>query len=865
MDIDKYLKQLQQDLNNQLTDLGIEDKTKSFQNKKLCPYCAAELLADADFCPYCGNEISNEEPEKQDRQKEKETPKVEFQSIYKLQRYTELEEETKSKIGTFERIYQQTYELETGKRLVSKFSEGYEVLDFASLVNLLASAIEAELKASVLPFMRKEYGKNYFFTRNGQTICLKEKFLSLRAYQSCLFHDCDNHLGLEKYGLKFHRVWESLKVLDEIIPIRNKADHTENIDEETFFKFYEYVYTFFEEYMNELILLKINMKDSLSPDQEEMKKSFNTENEFPWQKIFSDKTLSAEDKAYLNSLAEDDEEYTFEDESWDEIVPSKKKGIIITNTRFLAQKFFDKDTINIDGEEIDCYKIIGYYLRDFIEKIDSYTYYKLVDITFEDTTDFKSWQSYARILNKTYDEVAKNDEPIGLFIIGGNDVIPMPQVLNPLNDGSLSEKYLEADMLYAYYDEHIKSLTFENGQVDALALMKQKPRFWVGRLPLENGLVEDDFTNFKNYFDRVLNEYIPKETDDKKPGIVIQKHIATTCESAELVAKRVLEGIPLQPQDKRVGFIKDRMFISPGLDLRVDGSRKEDYKEIVKEADMQTFILHGSAYPSMECYYGESKDKSGHGYLAFTPELFDYSKLKVVSGICCWGGRYIGFPRMQSAVLKAIYSNVLLFLGSCRSACGTFDVHIEKLGCDIALAEVLLKYYLNFLLQGYDAGEALGRAKMLQLSNPDCEDINMVLGTILEFNLFGDPLLSLVPLLPRRPIEIIGSCEISDDFADNHTYQLEFDKEQEEHMSLLERLRKKVDKNLQDIKNKVNEQLYADYKIESETLKTIHSYQSKLGPKQYRFCYCKQEDLYENKTIVNTDDRGNVKNIISSI
>ena len=181
------------------------------------------------------------------------------------------------------------------------------------------------------------------------------------------------------------------------------------------------------------------------------------------------------------------------------------------------------------------------------------------------------------------------------------------------------------------------------------------------------------------------------------------------------------------------------------------------------------------------------------------------------------------------------------------------------------MAEVLLKYYLNFLLQGYDAGEALGRAKMLQLSNPDCEDINMVLGTILEFNLFGDPLLSLVPLLPRRPIEIIGSCEISDDFADNHTYQLEFDKEQEEHMSLLERLRKKVDKNLQDIKNKVNEQLYADYKIESETLKTIHSYQSKLGPKQYRFCYCKQEDLYENKTIVNTDDRGNVKNIISSI
>ena len=249
------------------------------------------------------------------------------------------------------------------------------------------------------------------------------------------------------------------------------------------------------------------------------------------------------------------------------------------------------------------------------------------------------------------------------------------------------------------------------------------------------------------------------------------------------------------------------------------------------------------------------------------PELLDGSNVKIVSGICCWGARYVGYSRMQSTLLQAMYGNVLLFMGSCRSACGTFDIHVEEYGCDIALAETLLKYYLNYLLQGYDAGEALGRAKILQLTHPDCEDINMVLGTILEFNLYGDPLLSLVPQIERNPIEIIGSKDSLEDypFRKLEPCEMLYDRKQEEHLSLLERLRRKVDNNLQDIREKVNKQLYANFGIEPRSLSAIYSYQTMSGNKEYRFCYSEDSELYDNYTFVNVDEKGKINRIVGSI
>ena len=874
MEIDKYLDELNKDLNNQLTNLGMKGiscSMPSSQNKKRCPFCNEELLADADFCPYCGNELSNTQSDSETNHE------VPLHAIYKLHRYEELESETKSKIGTFEKIYKQLYEQKTGKVLIGKFGSDYEKLDFASLVNLLSSAIEIELKASVLNFMRREYGECYAFKYRGMDVDLGKKHFSLRDYLNCLYYDLDNKSAIEKYGLKFYRIWGSLKVLKKIIPIRNKADHTENIGEQIFFDFYDDVYTFFEEYVKELIHLKNNVKHNSNSFKVENETLYRIHSDFSWNEATFGNELSEEDKSYLASLEDDENEVNN---------LSERKGVILTNTQLIARKFLDKNTINLDGESVESGKLVRYYLEEYVKAMSlagiDYTLLDLSDnVGCADYSYLKTWQDYARITNVYANKLVENgdDKTLGLFIIGGDDIIPVPRVENPFyltsteDEKTESERILESDMLYAYYDEALEELTFKNNVVNYSALLKQKPRYWVGRLPLENGLVDDSFDNFINYFKRAVEGYIHLSRDENDVvqvnylGIDARKHIATACESAKLIASRVLQGIPLQPQDKRVGFIQDRVFVSPGLDLRADGSRKDDYKQATSEADMINFILNGASMHSFYHYYGETKDKKGHGYYAFMPELLDGSNVKIVSGICCWGARYVGYSRMQSTLLQAMYGNVLLFMGSCRSACGTFDIHVEEYGCDIALAETLLKYYLNYLLQGYDAGEALGRAKILQLTHPDCEDINMVLGTILEFNLYGDPLLSLVPQIERNPIEIIGSKDSLEDypFRKLEPCEMLYDRKQEEHLSLLERLRRKVDNNLQDIREKVNKQLYANFGIEPRSLSAIYSYQTMSGNKEYRFCYSEDSELYDNYTFVNVDEKGKINRIVGSI
>ena len=67
------------------------------------------------------------------------------------------------------------------------------------------------------------------------------------------------------------------------------------------------------------------------------------------------------------------------------------------------------------------------------------------------STDRHGWEVYRQHLwKKTNALRGSQQEPLGLFILGGHDVIPMPQVKNPARQtGELacSEEVLEADLL----------------------------------------------------------------------------------------------------------------------------------------------------------------------------------------------------------------------------------------------------------------------------------------------------------------------------------------------------------------------------------------------------------------------------------
>ena len=76
MNIDEYLNNLQNDLDNQLSQFGFgRSQTSGQQNEdyfggfKFCPECGTKVDADANFCPNCGTRLDSleEEPEQIER------------------------------------------------------------------------------------------------------------------------------------------------------------------------------------------------------------------------------------------------------------------------------------------------------------------------------------------------------------------------------------------------------------------------------------------------------------------------------------------------------------------------------------------------------------------------------------------------------------------------------------------------------------------------------------------------------------------------------------------------------------------------------------------------------------------------------
>lgn len=66
MNIEDYLNNLQSDLDNQLSQFGLNSglqNTSGYDEKKFCPECGMQVNSDANFCPSCGYNFSVEEQE----------------------------------------------------------------------------------------------------------------------------------------------------------------------------------------------------------------------------------------------------------------------------------------------------------------------------------------------------------------------------------------------------------------------------------------------------------------------------------------------------------------------------------------------------------------------------------------------------------------------------------------------------------------------------------------------------------------------------------------------------------------------------------------------------------------------------------
>mgnify|MGYP003417483819 CR=1 FL=1 len=558
--------------------------------------------------------------------------------------------------------------------------------------------------------------------------------------------------------------------------------------------------------------------------------------------------------------------------------PDGLHGVLMTDSKQLAVKFYDR---LLSKEEIEG-KMCEIYWPDYLKETILLPYikvmrsqgidYTLLDIADEEYEDILSqghtWQNCARILDRFCE---KNPEYIGggLFIVGGQDIIPSPIVANPYwmteddktKEIHYREQELEADLLFAYRSDEIRFLEGNVLDCEHFLCSNLQPRFAIGRLPMENGVVNQERqAEILGYFKRAVNSFLASTT--KPLGIEIKNHLVTAAESFKLIAHVATQGLPLLPVQNVTGLVEENIFISPRLNL-VERDDKEKYgeeyfRQALKRADMLTFISHGASYADGDGCYGEGKDGE-HGYTAFLPELLQICPAKAIGSGCCWGARYIDYRVEKSMLLSAMAKDALIYIGACRSAIGCGDDAI-KAGYDLIGCDALLSKCEHYLAQGFPAGIALHNAKMQM--NMQLEG-NIALLTILEFNLFGDPLLSFVPMIPQTDRKILENYHATEQdrqvLADMKTRTYESENIQDEsEMSLLDRIRQRTSANLTYIRDKVNKEVYAQYGLKPQELSSIVTVKKRGYSDGYIFRYTRNLVHFEKRTIVHTDANGKI-------
>ena len=506
--------------------------------------------------------------------------------------------------------------------------------------------------------------------------------------------------------------------------------------------------------------------------------------------------------------------------------------VIFTDTFRLAEKY---------GESKGCVtEIIGHNLLHR-EDCD----FQLLDAAdyAAELSELPGWKGYKAILLDFFLGMGIEHSPLtSLFIIGGEDVIPMPQIDSPINEGEM----LDADFAYCFQEDDPIEL-----DVDAAICN-------VGRLPMENGqmpsTLKDDLQSYFNLVSMFMES-----------GLPLGNVVMTTTESWLPASKEMMRDLPVAKPKPIYGVTHEDMYVSPSLSCDCNDVRAlRQYKRDLERADMLVFNLHGADAPNYSSFYGEGA--TGHN----TPEAFTIESIRnigarVFNTVACFGARYVGYNRTQSMLLSAMYGGgVLLYTGSCVSALGRSG-QIHSLSHDIlvpaGMSESLMKLYCHYLVNGMPAGFALLKAKCDYFNT--CRSLDgdeCALATVLMFNLYGLPVLKStcekVKMLSgnlSRPLPCLRS-----EFGSVTTL---FDKSSSS-SGLLSHVRSLVDANLQKIKSTVSSHLYQYWGLNPDNMEKVERLTYPSGNIRYRFVYSQRNGKVKAKNWAITDVSGVVKDVI---
>ncbi|MBR6980443.1 MAG: zinc ribbon domain-containing protein [Prevotella sp.] len=469
-----------------------------------------------------------------------------------------------------------------------------------------------------------------------------------------------------------------------------------------------------------------------------------------------------------------------------------------------------------------------------------------------------TWMDYSDVLQKYISDKDITPGPhLSLFIIGGNDVIPQPAEANPCYEGSewYDDNYQDhvyADFYYCFY-----------GRLQLDFLDFRKARCNVARLPLETGEMETSLEeDLQAYFN--LSNMVTEEG-----GIKIGRAVMTSFYDWIPASREMSRNLPTEHMDNEDHVVLDNMFLSPLIMEDMAEELSEMYYEKLSEADMLMFNLHGTCHPDYSGFYSSD--------LAFSIDMLQESNARIFNTVACWGGRYIRYSREQSMLLSAMHGRgVLLYSGACVPAwgkCQKFQSDSTWRINPAAYSETFMARFAEYECLGtMTAGEAFLKAKCdYYNSSRQIEEDELTLGTVLMFNLYGNPKLRTVP-------DVNAIAHIQEDDGSKHhcipfrkmkrTVVMRSQKENGGTKSLLEEVRGRVDGNLRMIHDTITKQLYQQLGVEPRDLYSVEHFETTDAEghpeKGYLYNYGKQEGVIRSQIRARLDENGRLLDAIQA-
>ena len=407
------------------------------------------------------------------------------------------------------------------------------------------------------------------------------------------------------------------------------------------------------------------------------------------------------------------------------------------------------------------------------------------------------WYEYADLLLDQHkaEVKAKQPETDYLFIVGGNEIVPMPRLPHWDKDNpDAHDKDYDTDFLYAYpYGKEMEEKMWSTRIFTYDAL------FYTGRLPLVSG--DEGLQDLINYFNRDLENSLGirtstmyAQTDPNWKGVTAK--IVTP-----LLSKLSIADYPHDVPSDGDGF--GFMILSPAITLETDDPRYSSVSWFNTNAQYVFINMHGSDALKYPFYGGNTLGSNNDFYWGLAPYMFTNMKHpNVVFAQPCYGARFIGYPKDKSMILTALSHKTLIYVGSSRVALGNpkGNCSLEQVpNIPLGWSDITGYVFNDLMMKGYTAGEAFFQARCETYRN-GFKSWEEAL-TIGEFNLYGDPTLFCDIADGSKATSKISKAALTNETKGVFITGTEtmMQKSANKPQSMLEQLRQQVNQNLLDI------------------------------------------------------------------